>query len=141
LGIRQQMSADALGIFRDYPSTGVGLGAHEVVFPAYESQLNETVAEHVENEYIEAAEETGVAGLLCIVGFIAVVLWHLLRAVRSRETDTSMIAIGLAFALIAVAVHSLSDYGQHIPAVAGISAAMCGLIIALTPPKRTFAMA
>ena len=41
-----------LGIFRDYPSTGVGLGAHEVVFPAYESQLNETVAEHVENEQL-----------------------------------------------------------------------------------------
>src|SRR5205085_2565646 len=73
-----------------------------------------------------AAEETGIAGLLCIAAFVAILLWHLVHRMQQRDA----IAIGLAFALVAVALHSLSDYGQHIPAVACLAAVICGLIVA-----------
>jgi tetratricopeptide (TPR) repeat protein len=124
---RVQMIADALRAWKEFPITGVGLGAHEMVFPLYEHGITPAVASHVENEYAQALEETGIVGLGIICAFVGLIWWRYTQAVRSAAPA----AIGLGYGLAAVMVHSLSDFGQHIPAVACMSAAVCGMIMNL----------
>jgi hypothetical protein len=44
--------------------------------------------------------------------------------------------LGLTFGLIAVAIHSFSDFGQRIPANLILSAAICGLIVAIAVEEK-----
>ncbi len=131
---RLQMDRDALRIWREFPALGVGLGAHEVVFPAYERQIAGNVATHVENEYIQTLEEMGLAGFTCVVLFIAIVIASWIRGVNARDPRAYGSALGLGYGLFAVMTHSLTDYGQHLPAVAGMSAVVSALLINLAYP-------
>jgi len=128
---RAQMVLDALHAARDFPVTGAGLGAHEMIFPLYEKAVYQTVASHVENEYAQSLEETGIIGFACVISFAALVWWRYAQAVRQEDVARSATAIGLGFGLAAVMVHSLSDFGQHLPAIACMTAVICGLIVNL----------
>jgi tetratricopeptide (TPR) repeat protein len=48
----------------------------------------------------------------------------------------SSAAYGLGFGLLAVAIHSASDFGQRVPAVFCLSAVSCGLLVAITDIER-----
>src|SRR4051794_13625586 len=59
-GGRWQVVQDVLEIWRHhYPVAGTGLGTHAYVFPSYDRSGTPLLAEYVENEYVQALEETG----------------------------------------------------------------------------------
>ncbi len=135
---RLEMVRNAGDIVRDFPQFGIGLGAFEWVFPMYQRDVEQNVATHVENEYVQTLVETGPAGIAAVLGFIGFVWWRWSRAARRADDRASApgaasaaAAIGLSFGLVAVMLHSLSDFGQHVPAVANLSAVTCGLLAAL----------
>src|SRR5262249_49929803 len=49
--------------------------------------------------------------------------------IRGRRSASGAIATGLGFGLIAILVHSFSDFGQHIPANAILTAVSCALVV------------
>ena len=53
---------DSLGIFRDHPWLGAGLGSFETAFPRYQSFPSDFLWDHAHNDYAEALAETGLAG-------------------------------------------------------------------------------
>jgi O-antigen ligase/tetratricopeptide (TPR) repeat protein len=128
---RWQMVKDALRVWQRFPVLGAGLGTHEYVFPAFERAVQPAVATHVENEYAQVLEEMGVLGFACVIAFLGIVWWNWARAVRSTQSGTRGMAAGLAYALVAVMVHSFSDYGQHFPANGCLSAVVCALLVVL----------
>ncbi len=130
-GMRLRMDRDALRIWRDFPVLGIGLGAHEWVFPGYERQIAINVATHVENEYLQTLEEMGLAGFACVTAFLAIVIVCWLKGSRNTDPALSGRALGLGYGLVAVMAHSLTDYGQHVPAVVCMSAVVCGLLVNL----------
>jgi O-antigen ligase/tetratricopeptide (TPR) repeat protein len=128
---RLQMVKDAERMVRDYPRIGVGLGAFQWIYPGYDRTNTQSTATHIENEYVQALVETGPVGLAAVVAFVVFVWWRWLAALRSLDRDRAVIAVGLSFGLVAVMVHSLTDFGQHVPAVANLSAVTCGLLVNL----------
>ncbi len=131
-GGRWQMLADVAVAWTRFPLLGTGLGTHEVVYPEFDRSTIPAVASHAENEYAQAAEETGVLGLLCLVVFGVLVGVHYVRAVKARNMAASWAAFGLGFGLLAILMHSLSDFGQHIPANAMLSVIFCALLVRLS---------
>ena len=124
---RTQMVRDTGVIIGNFPVTGIGLGGFEWVYPAYNRTNGPGTASHLENEYVQSAAETGIAGLLVVLAFAALVWWRFVAALRAGK----IVAIGLGYGLFAVMIQSLSDYGQHLPSIACLSAAICGLILNL----------
>ncbi len=55
----------------------------------------------------------------------------MVRAVRGAMSPASSAAIGLMFGLLAILVHSFTDFGQHIPAVAVLTAVTCAPMLNL----------
>lgn len=131
-GGRWQILRDVAVAWTRFPLVGTGLGTHEVVYPMFDRSTTVTLASHAENEYAQAAEEMGAIGFLALLG-VGIVVWAgYARAVRRGWTPVQSAAYGLGFGLSAVLIHSLSDFGQHVPANAFLSAIMCALLIRLS---------
>jgi len=150
---RWQIVKDIAIAWTKFALLGTGLGTHEVVYPMFDRSTIPALASHAENEYAQAAEETGIIGLAILVVFGIVVWVDYVRNIRSplllsskpqrlpsldgaagdRKTQELIrpAAYGLGFGLMAVMLHSFSDFGQHLPANSMLSAVSCALLIGL----------
>lgn len=130
-GSRWQVVRNVAVAWTRFPVTGTGLGTHEVVYPMFDRSTSTAIASHAENEYAQAAEETGAIGLGCLVAFAVLVWRSYAKSVRSARAPIRSAAYGLGFGLVAIMAHSLSDFGQHLPANAFLSVVFCALMIRL----------
>ncbi len=129
---RWQILKDLTSAFARFPVLGTGLGTHSVVYPMFDRSYITALATHAENEYAQAMEETGLIGLAALV-FLGVVVWrNYVRNIKQPGSSIRFAAYGLGFGLLAILIHSLSDFGQHIPANAFLSAVFCALLISLS---------
>ena len=131
-GGRWQIIKDVSVAWARFPVLGTGLGTHEVVYPMFDRSQIPALASHAENEYAQMAEEMGLVGLLALVAFGVFVGVHYVRATRNNRQPIVAAGLGLGFGLVAILVHSLSDFGQHMPANAMLTAIFCGLLIRLS---------
>lgn len=130
-GSRWQTLQDLPTIWKQYPLVGIGSGAHETFYPMYDTHGDRYRTAHVEDDYAQVLEETGWVGAGLVLFFMFFIFAGLLRALRAKSNWTRLVPIGLSFGLLAVLIHSVSDFGQRLPAVAVLSALTCGLLVAL----------
>jgi len=132
---RLQILKDLTAVFRRFPFLGTGLGTHRAVYPMFDTSTIAAIATHAENEYAQVVEETGLAGLLPLVVFGGMVWVAYARCVRREHSPIHSAAYGLGFGLLAILIQSLSDFGQHLPANAMLSAVFCALLLGLGAKK------
>jgi len=141
-GGRWQIVCDVARAWTRFPLFGTGLGTHSVVYPMFDSSTTAHLAAHAENEYVQAMEETGVVGFISLICFGTIIWVAFFRNIRSTQYPIRAAAWGLGFGLTAIQVHSLSDFGQHLPANALLSATFCALMLSasrqtvLSSPSR-----
>ncbi len=97
LGFRPEIVASTVGMIRDRPLTGFGLGTFESVYPAYATFDTGLIVNYVHNDWAQVAAEGGLLGVVCF-GFLLVAVVRVLRA--------KPWSIGL----LAVLLHALVDY-------------------------------
>jgi O-antigen ligase len=108
---------DALGIVRDHPWMGAGLGSFETVFPRYQSFATDFLWDHAHNDYAEALAETGVAGGAAILSALILFFWLAFRNLRERlRYPAGWMQFGAALGCCGFLVHSFADFNFHIPA-------------------------
>ena len=128
---RWALARDSARAWATFPLLGAGLGTHEYVFPMFDQSTILATARHVENEYVQMAEETGIVGLVLIGAFGAVILRSYVRCIRRDHQPVGIAAIGLGAGLLAVLIHSLADFGLHLPSNACLAAVFCGLLVGM----------
>jgi len=126
---RPQIRKDILTMVKKFPAFGIGLGTHSVVYPMFDRSTISLLAAHAENEYAQAAEETGLVGLGILVIFAVLVWLNYARSIGRNKPPICLAAYGLGFGLAAILVHSLSDFGQHVPANSVLSSLSCALLM------------
>ncbi|HYO25718.1 MAG TPA: O-antigen ligase family protein [Lacipirellulaceae bacterium] len=126
---RWTMTAGALRAWKDFPLVGVGLGCHEFVFSKYDPTVAASLAAHVDNDYAELLEETGLLGVGAVAWFLAILGIGVFRLCRQGATPLAAAGFGALFALVAVMVHSASDFGQRIPAVFCLTAVTSAVVL------------
>lgn len=131
-GGRWQIVKDISLAWAKFPVFGTGQGTHEVVYPMFDRSTTPALAAYAENEYAQAAEETGIVGMATLLCFGILVWACYVRDIRSASIPIRSAAYGLGFGLVAIMVHSLSDFGQHLPANAMLSAVSCALLLSLS---------
>jgi tetratricopeptide (TPR) repeat protein len=95
------------------------------------------LATHAENEYAQVLEETGLLGLGLLI-ILGVIVWSsCVRNIRSTGQPIRSAAYGLCFGISAILIHSLSDFGQHLPANAILSAIFCALLLVLARSSQS----
>jgi O-antigen ligase len=108
---------DSLGIWRDHPWLGAGMGSFETVFPRYQSFPSEFLWDHAHNDYAEAFAETGLAGGAAIVSALALFFWLAFRNLRDRLRHAAgCTQFAAALGCCGFLVHGFADFNFHIPA-------------------------
>jgi O-antigen ligase len=156
-GGRLQILKDIAIAWTKFPILGTGLGTHSVVYPMFDRSTITALAMHAENEYAQAAEEIGLVGLGSLIIFGIIIGSNYVKNIRpapivrpgKRGAFTGFeaarignnwcgtnlpirsAAYGLGFGILAILIHSLSDFGQHLPANSFLSAIFCALLLAL----------
>lgn len=128
---RLQILKDIAAAWTQFPILGTGLGTHSVVYPMFDRSTITALAAHAENEYAQALEETGLIGLGLLIIFGIIIWFNYAKSTRSGRSSVCSAAYGLGFGILAILIHSLTDFGQHLPANAFLSAVFCALLIAL----------
>jgi len=126
-GGRWDILAGLVPAFADFAVVGTGLGTFAYIYPLYATETVAQVTTHAENEYAQLMLETGVVGVALAGVFLALVLRRLLQATWKPRRRESWAAYGLTFAILAVLIHSFTDFGQHTPAVAVATAVVFAL--------------
>ena len=128
---RWQLIKDVAVAWTKFPVLGTGLGTHEVVYPMFDRSTIPALAAYAENEYAQAAEETGLIGLAALVGFGILVWKSYVGNIRSAHMPIRSAAYGLGFGLLAIMIHSLSDFGQRVPSNIFLSGVFCAVLLGL----------
>lgn len=134
---RWQMFLNILVEFKQFPLFGTGLGTYSVIYPMYDNAATASLAVHAENEYTQCIAETGFLGFGVLMVFGSIVCLAFLKCIRSVRKPVCSAAYGLGFGLIAILIHSLSDFGQHLPANASLSVIFCALLISLAQSESS----
>ncbi len=116
-------------IIGDYPLFGSGLGTFASVYPAYDDSGRSVRYSHAHNDYLEYLSELGVVGLILLFGGLAYIVASsfLIWRVR-RHPEVKGLALGGIVAIIAILIHSITDFNLHIPA----NMVLFTVIVALT---------
>jgi len=128
---RLQMLEDIMVAWFRFPILGTGLGTHSVVYPMFDRSTITALAAHAENEYAQTAEEMGLVGLVLLIIFGIIIWSNYVRNIRGTNLPICSAVYGLGFGILAILIHSLSDFGQHLPANACLSVIFCALLIGL----------
>jgi len=117
VGKRASMRHDTWRIFLDHSALGTGLGTLQMVFPPYETSYDAKIVNHTHNDYLEALAETGVAGGLCCLWFLAVLFTESVKGLKELGSSFGA-ALNLSglVGCCGLLVHSLIDFNLHIPA-------------------------
>ena len=129
---RTALWREAVGVVRDYPLTGTGMGGFQSAFLKYKALEGKFIVEYAHNDYLQGLAEMGVIGFLIPVLLIALVLK---RSVRIAAEGSEMRWMGVAClgSVTAMLIHSVVDFNLYVPANAAVFAWICGLAVGLTP--------
>ncbi|MBL8797520.1 MAG: O-antigen ligase family protein, partial [Planctomycetia bacterium] len=111
---------DSLPLVREYPLLGSGYGTFAYMEPLHRAHTPSIfIHEHAHNEYLEALIEGGVLRLGISLLAIGLIYYHGLRAAR-REAGKPAggLALGALFGFTTFVLHSIGDFGVHLPAIA-----------------------
>ncbi|MGH7001907.1 MAG: O-antigen ligase family protein, partial [Stellaceae bacterium] len=124
---------DTLGMIRDFPRFGVGLSGWPELFPHYQrAPWMPFFFREAENDYLQFAAETGVAG-------VALMLWLGLAMAGVIRRGAARLAVpqwplfaGLAGGIVAALIHEAFDLSLHTPANAVLFTMLLALAVRIT---------
>ena len=98
---------------RDFPLTGIGIGAYNTVahlmYPFFIAAPDEVVA-HAHNNFLEIAVDLGIPGLIAFVGLLVGWLVCLVRSYRATSDEfVRAFLAGIGFGMLAHQVFGLTD--------------------------------
>jgi tetratricopeptide (TPR) repeat protein len=132
---RWQYWSEVAPLATEFPLWGTGGGTFRraEVLQRINPQLAGVMIEYAHNEYLEALIEGGVVRLGITIALLAVVFYTGLRtAFRTRSQTTQALLIGGLMSLLAVALHSIADFGIHMPAIALLTTVVAAMVMAVT---------
>lgn len=128
--IRDDVFIYTLPLFQQRPLTGQGAGSFEAVFPKYPGEDVRAHFDHAHNDYIQFAVEYGMLGALPLAAFTLLALWHALVALWQRKSMyRNGVGFGASMGIIAVLIHSNTDFNLQIPANAATFVALCAIAV------------
>jgi O-antigen ligase/polysaccharide polymerase Wzy-like membrane protein len=111
--------------------TGFGIGTFEDSFAPYAPPGGAARWDKAHNDYLQLAWETGLVGALLIVwGGIVYGVRYLWPALRARAHPLDLFRLGLAVAVLSLAIHSVVDFNLQIGSNGFLFALLAGLLVA-----------
>ncbi|MGB5014618.1 MAG: O-antigen ligase family protein [Pyrinomonadaceae bacterium] len=130
----------AIKIFFDHPILGAGYDAFGVAFTRYDTWNGVFRVEQAHNDYLQTLADAGIAGFVCVAGFIYLLFRKGLRVISlTADPLRSSIAIGAMAGCFGILIHSFFDFPLRTPVNAFLFlllAAAATVTVRTAEPKR-----
>ncbi|HVK59751.1 MAG TPA: O-antigen ligase family protein [Candidatus Kapabacteria bacterium] len=135
--MRGKYWAAAVSMWKENPWFGVGPQHYDWRFRQWRHQNLQGRPVYVHNDYLNTLTEYGVAGAgivgvgLIILGWSVMRSWKYVRRsndIATRTSNRSAVVLGSALGLLAIAVHSFTDFNLHIPANAAVAVTLIAIL-------------
>ena len=127
---------DTLQLIRRHPLLGSGLGSFATVYPLVQTAFLNNVVDHAHCDYLEVAAEVGLPGGIVVFGSIFWVLGRTFRRCKKGSPDyDKAISVACLGSMVAILLHSLTDFNLYIPANALLFAMILGLAWSSADPS------
>jgi O-antigen ligase len=123
----------ALETIRQHPVIGVGPGQLHLGLPGADGTSRSV--DYAHDEYLQAAAETGIPGLLLLITGVGPVLLAFARRATSGPARRDPIHCGALAAAAGFLAHSGFDFLWHIPALVLVLAALLALVSGPRPER------
>jgi O-antigen ligase len=101
----------ALQVFKDYPLLGAGLDSFGTAFPHYDSWNGNARVEQAHNDYLQTLAEAGIAGFLCVAGFIFLLFRKGLQQIGATHSNfRQAVVVGALAGCFGILIHSFFDF-------------------------------
>ena len=108
---------DSINAIKDFPLTGTGFGSFEDIYPKYRTWSGDEIAGHAHNDYIELFTDGGIIALVLFGWFLLSVLRSSFKTfTRRMEIYSLYLYIGSITGIVALLIHSFTDFNFHIGA-------------------------
>jgi O-antigen ligase len=139
---RRAIWKGTLQLLEDHPWLGTGLGTFAVAYPSVQTAFAGRFVSHAHNDYLEFAAELGIPAALLLFGAVFYLLLRSARSFRQSEGRFDRtVALGCFGSLLAISLHSLTDFNLHVPANALVFAVVLGLAHANSSRRHSVASA
>jgi O-antigen ligase len=134
---RLEIWEGAFHLMHGYPIAGTGLGTFGEVYRRYQTYQVTGYVDHAHNDYVEFASETGIVG----AAFLFIPIFYLLGKMIFSFMDeprrfARAVTLGCIGSVLALLIHSMTDFNLQIPANALIFAVVLGIgykVVCLEP--------
>ncbi len=131
--LRQSIWRTTWEMIKDHPIAGVGFGGYATAIPKYHLASGETTPQEAHNDYLELLASGGLIGLgigAWLAASFVLGLRSQLQSTRRGAGDRFLRSakVGALAGILTVGIHSLVDFGLHIPANAFIFTALVSII-------------
>lgn len=136
--LRQSIWRATWEMVKDHPIAGVGFGGYATAIPKYHRASGETTPQQAHNDYLELIASGGLVALALGIWFLV----SLLRAARRQlSADKALDSVpyvraarlGALAGILTVGIHSLVDFGLHIPINAFVFTALISIVLINVP--------
>ena len=128
--MRGMIFHQAVPLIETLPWQGYGAGAFETTFMALGDPGFRGRVDHAHNDYIQFWVEYGAIGSTPLALFVLISLTLALKALWNRESFfRSGVGFGASMGLLAILIHSWTDYNLQIPANAATFVVICAVAV------------
>ncbi len=115
--MRLDLWKDSANIIKDFAITGAGLGNFVGIYPKYRTIPPGGIADHAHNDYIELMTDGGIIAIALIGWFmLSVILSSFKTFIKRRDSYSIYIWTGAVTGIVAILIHSITDFNLHIGA-------------------------
>jgi O-antigen ligase len=114
-------------MIKHHPVAGVGFGGYWVAITEYHHGSGEASPQEAHSDYLELLASGGLIGVAIAVWLVFAFVRTALREVRANDRYLRAAKFGALAGIVAVAVHSLVDFGLHLT----INAALFTVLVAI----------
>lgn len=121
---------DILPQIKDFLLTGSGFGTFIAVFPQYRTFAGSAIFDHAHNDYLELLTDGGIIGFVLAGWFVFAVIragWKMIG--RRRDRYARLVSIGALSGIVAMLIHSISDFNMHNGADGLYFFFLCGVLV------------
>lgn len=129
---------DTIPMVKDFLIAGAGFGSFEAVYPYYKKALEGgSIVDHAHNDFIELLTDGGVVAMVlagCFLWSVISCAWK--RVCQRHDPFATQLFCGAIAAIVAILLHSLTDFNMHNPANGLYFFLLCGVVVSAANSRR-----
>jgi O-antigen ligase len=134
---RREIWRASWALIKQHPVTGSGFGTFYLAIPEHQIGSGRIKLEQAHNDYLDLLANGGVIAVLFAAWFLVNLALRARGSFKSNDPYRRAAALGAVAGILAVAVHSLVDFGLQVTGIGVVFAALVVIAVAELPSKST----